>query len=121
MKLMIVDDNIKMRQTIKELFTIEFPDKTGYNFLECTSGEEAVECYKKFNPDWVLMDIKLKGMNGIKATDEITKQYPDAKIIIITNHNEENFRIEAQKSGALGFILKENLIDVSKLILSFEP
>ena len=88
------------------------------DFEECADGADALQCYEKTRPDWVLMDWEMRRMNGLAATREIIGKYPQAKILIITQHDDEQLKEAAQKAGAKGFILKENLLDLRRQILT---
>ena len=111
MNLLIAEDNSKMRNMIKEMFKPYFE-----KIYECENGLAAVTEYKTNKPDWVFMDIKMNVMNGLMATEEITKDFPDAKIIIVTGFNDTEFRKAAESSGAIAYVLKENLNDIFKVI-----
>ncbi len=62
------------------------------------------------------MDWEMKRMNGLAATRQITTAYPQAKIIIVTDYSDDDLRRAAFKAGAFGYVLKENLFDVSELL-----
>lgn len=111
MNLLIVEDNLKMRRMIKSIVA-----PLANQIDECGDGTEAVRLYKKNRPDWVLMDIHLKETNGIEATRKITSIFADAKIIIVTNYNDRQFRESAREAGAIEYILKENLLDILPII-----
>lgn len=111
MKLLIVDDSAKMRKMTRELVAMWFDE-----IFEITSGEEAIDAYKKYQTDYVFMDIKMKGMNGIAATKEIMNQFPKAKIIVVTNYDDNNLREEAKKAGAREYILKEEIFKLPEYI-----
>jgi len=110
-KILIVDDHAEARQMIR-FFLGDLP----FDFEECADGADALDCYEAFQPDWVLMDWKMKRMNGLAATRQITTAYPQAKIIIVTDYNDDDLRRAAFKAGAFGYVLKENLFDVSELL-----
>lgn len=79
----------------------------GYEVVQTASnGKEAVEAYKQYQPDVVTMDITMPEMNGIEATQKIINEFPDAKILMITSHGQENMVLDALKAGAKGYILK---------------
>lgn len=79
----------------------------GYEVVQTASnGKEAVEAYKQYQPDVVTMDITMPEMNGIEATQKIMNEFPDAKILMITSHGQENMVLDALKAGAKGYILK---------------
>ncbi|RCK75839.1 MAG: DNA-binding response regulator [Ignavibacteriae bacterium] len=72
--------------------------------------------YNEFKPDWVLMDIKLPLMDGLEATRLITGKNPEAKIIILTQYNDTEYREVASKWGAYNFFLKENVELIPKCL-----
>lgn len=83
---------------------------------ECDDGGDAILMYEKGNPDFVLMDVDLREMDGITATRKIVASDPNAKVIIVTNYDEDDLREAAKKAGACGYVLKENLLDVIDLL-----
>ncbi len=105
MQIMIVDDNLLIRNTIKSILASPEVD-----FIDCIDGALALDQYRSARPDWVLMDIKMPGMNGIQATRNIVAEFPDARIVIVTNFDDKEFRAEAEKAGARSYVLKEDLI-----------
>jgi len=64
----------------------------------------------------VLMDIEMNGLDGITATRRIKAAHPAAKIIIVTNYDDPALREAARNAGACGYVLKENLFEVSSLL-----
>ncbi len=111
---MIVDDSSKMRQMIKSILQRNINQEI--EFFECDSGEEAVEQYDIFSPDWVLMDIKLDKMNGLTAAEIITKKNPQTKIIVVTQYNEAVYKNNAKKVGVRAYVLKDNLQELVTII-----
>jgi CheY-like chemotaxis protein len=111
MKLLIVDDNIEMRRMLKNIYDQYFMEIT-----ECSDGDEAVKTYTTFKPDWVFMDIKMNRMDGIEATEEIIKKFPEAKIIIVSQYNDEDTIQASLKSGAVQFVNKDNLLAIEDII-----
>jgi len=108
---MIVDDNPGMREMIRMIVAGESDD-----ILECSDGLDAVKQFKAFRPDYVLMDIEMKGMDGFVATAKIHQLDPAAKVILVTNHNLPSFRAKAQSLGTTGFVAKENLAEAAEII-----
>jgi CheY-like chemotaxis protein len=111
--LQIVEDNPQMRQMIKSLYAGYF-----YKVFECEDGSQALEVYRRNKPDWVLMDIVMKQMDGITATKQITSTFPDAKIIIVTDYDDKELRIRAKSAGALYYVLKEDLSVLEKIFIN---
>ncbi|MFA6541580.1 MAG: response regulator transcription factor [Bacteroidota bacterium] len=110
-KIMIVDDNERMREVIKDsLSTIPC------SIIECSNGKEAVDGYDRLLPDCVLMDVMMKPMSGITALTEIKKYHPEAKVIMVTNSVEDEVSVASFKAGATAFLHKESLSLLSDLI-----
>jgi CheY-like chemotaxis protein len=113
MSLLIVEDNAKMRRMLKTLVA-----DLASPVHECEDGAEALAVYAAQRPDWVLMDIAMKDLDGISATRRIKAAYPDAKIIIVTGYDEAELRWAAREAGACGYVLKENLIELRQRLQS---
>ena len=86
------------------------------DFCECEDGDEALTAFEECQPDWVLMDVAMKRMDGLTATRRIKAVHPEAKIIIVTNHNDAETRAAAERAGACGYVLKENLMNLKAMI-----
>ncbi len=114
MRIMIVEDNAKMRAMIKQVLMKNFPNIEAIH--ECEDGSEAVRQYAPFQPDWVLMDVELKTLDGLAATAKITSANPQAKVIIVTNYDYPEYREAAKNAGACDFVLKENLWNIPAII-----
>ena len=116
MKMMIVDDNPKMRDTLRNLLQRQIAGiETIY---ECSDGSEAIELYESTRPDWIFMDVAMERVNGLTATETITRSYPEAKIVIVTQYDDSEYREAAKNSGARAYVLKENLLDIPGIIKS---
>lgn len=113
MTILLVDDNDRIRQTIKGILSA-----SGVQFIECTDGSTAIESYRQYRPDWVLMDIMMPKLNGFKTTKSITSEFPQARIIILTNYDDKEFREAARQAGAQEYLLKENLTHLRSLCLN---
>lgn len=116
MKIMIVDDHADMRRLLRRIVS-GAPDGTN-EIIECSDGGEAVEQFPIHCPDYVLMDVELKEMNGFTATEKIYQHDPDAKIIFVTSYNTSAFRARAAALGAKGFVSKDNLLELNRIIQS---
>ena len=111
MKIVIVDDNMNIREVIKNVL-----DFKGVEFCECEDGGEAISRYSQFLPDWVLMDLSMAYVDGITALSELKAMFPESRILIVTDHDEDSLRSVAEASGADGYIAKENLVDLRTII-----
>lgn len=111
MKLMIVDDNMAMRQLIRNM--VANPTDT---ISECGDGSEVVDAFEAERPDYVLMDLQMRTVNGITATRNLKKEYPNAKVVIVSNFNDQEFREEAKDAGAVSYFTKDNLIQLKHFI-----
>ncbi len=69
-------------------------------------GAQAVDDVGRLQPDVVLMDLKMPGMNGIQATRLIRKQYPQVKVLVLTTFGDDEWVFDAIRSGASGYLLK---------------
>lgn len=111
MKILLIDDNRQSRQMIKDYVLTESDI-----FLECEDGSEALSAYTKFQPDWVLMDWDMKNVNGIFATRNIISQFPEAKILMVSNYDEIELKQMAKQAGACGYIQKDNLLELKQIL-----
>jgi CheY-like chemotaxis protein len=113
MKCLIVEDNAQIREIIKRMVG-DLADE----IRECEDGDQALAAYEALRPDWALMDIEMKRMDGITATRQLIRAYPEARVIIVTGYADEPLRAAAREAGACGYVLKENLLAIRELIVS---
>ncbi|MGH9845543.1 MAG: response regulator [Blastocatellia bacterium] len=114
MKLLIVEDNPQMRQMIRAVVA-----DLAEAVAECSDGDEAVEAYaaQQFSrDDRVLMDLQMPRVGGLEATRRIRAAFPDANIIIVTQHDDPHWRAAATQAGAVGYVLKENLLELRQTL-----
>jgi CheY-like chemotaxis protein len=111
MKLMVVDDNRRVRKVITAMVG-DLSDE----IVEFDNGSHALAGYAECLPDWVLMDLVMPGIDGIEATRRIISSFPKARIIIVTSHESPAMREAATLAGACGYVLKENLGELRGLI-----
>lgn len=114
-KIIIVDDHEVVRLGLKSLLD-QYPQ---YEVVsEASSANEAIQQVKDFEPDIVLMDIRLPGKSGIEACEEIKKTKPEVQVIMLTSYAEDDMLFSAIKAGASGYVLKQ--INSEGLIQSLE-
>lgn len=73
-----------------------------------TDGTDAVKLYRKYEPDILLTDIQMKTKSGLEATEEILKDFPDARILLLTTFSDDEYIVKALKLGAKGYLLKQD-------------
>lgn len=111
-KILIVDDSSIMRKMIKETLKSGNHNVVG----EAKNGQDAVEMYLSCHPDLVTMDITMRGMDGFEAAREILKVDEHARIIFLSNLDEEQYGPAARQLGACGFVNKHQPDDMLRLI-----
>ena len=104
MKWMIVDDHVGIRSMIRQI--VAAPADL---VCECADGEDAVRWAGEFAPDWVTMDVRMSGMDGIAAARKILAAHPAARVVIVTAHDEPLLRRAAAEAGACGYFPKDDL------------
>ncbi|GEK31449.1 transcriptional regulatory protein DegU [Kurthia zopfii] len=103
-KIIIVDDHQLFREGVKRILDFENSFEV---VAEGDDGIDTVRLYEEYSPDVVLMDINMPQMNGVEATEQLIEKYPEAKVIMLSIHDDESYVSHALKSGALGYMLKE--------------
>jgi len=104
MKIIICDDQAVVRDGLEMLLTLE---KDIEVLGTAQDGAEAVELVSKNQPDLVLMDLKMPGMNGIETTRQIRAKYPDVKVLVLTTYDDDEWVFDAIRAGASGYLLKD--------------
>jgi len=103
-RLMIVDDQKLMREGLRTLLELE----GGFEVVaEAGDGQAALDAYAELQPDVILMDIRMPGMDGVEATRRLREKWSDARVIILTTFNDDVYVFEALRVGALGYLLKD--------------
>ncbi len=114
LNIMVVDDSLLAIRKMEALLL-----KLGHNVrATAANGSDAIHKYRLEMPDVVTMDITMPEMDGIEATRRIIVEFPDAKIIMVTSHGQEDMVRQAIKAGARGYILKP--VDAEKLAQQIE-
>ena len=114
MRIMIVDDNAAFRNKIKKLMRNQ--TLNSLEMYEFDNGSGAVENYNKLRPDLILMDIQMNDINGFDASRQIKKLNPDAKIIIVTQYNDDAYKEYADELGLYAYVTKDNLNEIISIV-----
>lgn len=103
-RIVIVDDHEVVRLGLKSLLE----HNPQFEVVgEAGNAKEALEQVGAFHPDVVLMDIRLPGISGIEACEEITQNFPDTRVIMLTSYAEDEMLFSAIWAGASGYVLKQ--------------
>ena len=103
-RVLLVDDHTILRTGLRMFFNSQ---KDLVVIGEAVSGEDALEKVQLHQPDVVILDISMPGMNGIEAIARIKQLTPDVGIIILTMHEAEEYLKQAMQAGASGYVLKK--------------
>ena len=102
MKILIADDHTLFRESLRSLLV-----SRGFEVIgEAGEGFEAIEIARRLQPDLVLMDLAMPGLDGLAATRLLSAEMPQVRIVILTASDEDAKLFEAIKSGAQGYLLK---------------
>ena len=101
--ILIVDDHPIMREGITQIINNQ---NDLFVIAEAESGQEALKILSKIKPDLAIVDISLKGMNGLELTKEINRNFNDIPILILSMHPEKFYAERAIKAGAMGYLQK---------------
>lgn len=115
-KVIIVDDHPLFRRGLQQLFDVT-PDVTVVG--EFGSGEDALEAVERLQPDLIMLDMNMKGMDGIATLNELRAREVDARIVMLTVSDAEEDVITALSSGADGYLLKDtDPLELSRMLRS---
>lgn len=107
-KILVCDDHNLVREGIVALLN-RTPDIEAIG--EASNGLEAIQKLKQNLPDLVLMDLSMPKLDGLQTTAEIKKKYPEVKVIILTQYDNEEYLVQMLKAGANGYILKNSIAE----------
>ncbi len=113
-RLLIADDHAVVRQGLKMFLSLD--DEISV-VGEAADGQQAVDLSRELNPDVVLMDLLMPGMDGIAATAVIREELPDVEVIAFTSVLEESSVVGAVKAGAIGYVLKDAEADELRRVI----
>jgi DNA-binding NarL/FixJ family response regulator len=103
-RVLLVDDHGLVRAGIRALLE----SLQGIQVLgEADDGREALRLIELYRPDIVMMDIAMRGLNGLEATMRITRDFPNTRVIILSMHANEEYVLQSLRAGAAGYLLKD--------------
>lgn len=112
-RVLLAEDQAMVRQGLKMMIET---DQSIQVTAEAANGKQAVELCETHSFDLIIMDIRMPVMDGLEATRIIRSRWPACKVLILTTFNDDGYAMEALKSGARGYLLKD--ADTSELIRS---
>ncbi|MCB1205000.1 MAG: response regulator transcription factor [Verrucomicrobiae bacterium] len=111
MKYLIVDDHPLTRQVV-----IDSLRESGAEFAEAASGEEAIAYCEQHSPDWIIMDVRMPGRGGLFASRQITSSRPGARIVVISQYDDDLMANEARAVGAMDFVSKDRIAELPSIL-----
>jgi NarL family two-component system response regulator YdfI len=103
-RLLIADDHLIVRQGLRLILETE----DGFELVgEASDGAEAVKLAGELHPDVILMDLRMPGMDGLTAIEQLAEKQPEIAIVILTTFNEDDLMVRGLRAGAKGFLLKD--------------
>lgn len=103
-RVLLADDHTMFREGLRRILQTE-PDIVVVG--EAQTGEEATAQVERITPDVVLMDIRMPGIGGVRATWLIRQAHPETRVIVLTAHRQDELVLQAMAAGARGYVLKE--------------
>jgi two-component system response regulator DegU len=113
MTVLLVEDNAAVRRLLRYAV-----GDIASDIWECSDGADALAAYAKHSPDVVVMDVLMPCMDGLTATRHIRQFDPSARVVIVTDYDDEELRAAVSEVGACGYALKQNLPELASLIRS---
>jgi CheY-like chemotaxis protein len=113
MTLLIVEDNAGIRRVLRRILV-----DTASTIWECADGSEALAAYEEHRPDVVLMDLRMTHVDGLTATRQIRGYDPSARIIVVTDYQDEDMKTAALEAGACEYVLKHEISGLPEIVSS---
>jgi len=104
-KVLLVDDHTILREGLRMVLDAQPQIKV---IGEADDGRQAVELAERLHPDVIVMDIAMPNLNGLEATRQIKRRWPDIRVVILTMHENQQYLVQIVKAGATGAVLKRS-------------
>jgi DNA-binding NarL/FixJ family response regulator len=107
-RLLLVDDQNIVRKGLKVLLEAQ----AGFQVVgEAGNGREAIAQVESLQPDVVLMDVRMPEMDGVAATQIISKQFPKTRVLVLSTFDDDDYVVRAMQGGAKGYLLKDSQVE----------
>ena len=116
MKVMIVDDSPAMRSLIRDIVA-----PVADEVVECSDGDQAVDCYACERPDWTVMDYRMAHLSGLEATRALRARWPLCRVLLISELGGPDLPAAAREAGAAGYLSKDHLASRLVPLLTAPP
>ena len=116
MKVMIVDDSPAMRSLIRDIVA-----PVADEVVECSDGDQAVDCYACERPDWTVMDYRLALLSGLEATRALRARWPLCRVLLISELGGPDLPAAAREAGAAAYLSKDHLASRLVPLLTAPP
>ncbi len=103
-RVLLVDDHAVLREGLRSLITLQ-PDIEVVG--EAGDGQAALDLLGTLKPDVVVMDVQMPVMDGLEATRRIKKEFPEMRVLILTQHDNREYVFSLLQAGAVGYVLKK--------------
>ncbi|HTB63623.1 MAG TPA: response regulator transcription factor [Opitutales bacterium] len=121
LRILLAEDQTLMRQGLKTILEIEPEFRVAG---EAEDGDTAIKLALRLRPDIILMDVQMPKFNGVEATAAICREWPEAKIIILTTFDRDDYVFQGVRAGARGYLLKDvpaaQLLETIRLVIAGE-
>jgi DNA-binding NarL/FixJ family response regulator len=108
-RVLIVDDHFILRMGLIASLKVD-PELAVVG--EADNGRQALQLFRQKQPDVVLMDLRLPDMSGVEVTAALCREFPKARVMILTSHDQEEDIFRAFQAGAMGYLLKDVQVEV---------
>jgi CheY-like chemotaxis protein len=115
-KILIADDDVRVRRMLQQIVA-----GLTNEVCEASDGGEAIAVCAEERPDWVLMDVRMKPIDGLRATAVIKARFPDTRVVIVSECDDAGLRTEAARVGACAYVLKDNLHELTRILAGVSP